>query len=199
MDVDAAPLELGGEAIRQDLHVARENDEIGARGLDDLPGLSFLLHLGLLGDRQVVEGNVAEFDMGVGLARIIGDDRDRIHREFAAAPAIEEIDQAMVEARHHEHDALQLIDGAHRPCHREADRDRLESLAQLFDVRMRRGGVEHDPHEEVASLDIVELLGVENVEAAVEQRGRDLRHDPGPVDAGQGENVACARHQGSLG
>ena len=70
-----------------------------------------------------------KFDVSVSLARIIGDDRDRLHREFAAAPAIEEIDQAMVEARHHEDDALQLIDGAHRPIHREADGDRLEGLA----------------------------------------------------------------------
>ena len=64
MDVDAAPRELGGEAVRQDLHVARENDEIGFRGLDDFPGLSFLLHLGLPGDRQVVKGNVAESRYG---------------------------------------------------------------------------------------------------------------------------------------
>ena len=183
MDVDATPLQLGDEAVRQHLHVARENDEIGVRGLDSLPRLRFLLHLGLLGDRQVVEGNVAEFDVGVSLTRIIGDDRHRIHREFAAAPAIEEIDQAMVEARHHEHDALQLIDGAHRPGHREPDGDRLEGLAQLFDVRLRSARVEDDPHEKVASFDVVELLGVEDVEAALEQCGRNFRHDPGPVDA----------------
>ena len=89
----------------------------------------------------------------------------------------------MVEARDHEHDALQLIDRAHRPCHREAGGDRLEGFAQGFDVRMRRGGVEDDPHEEVAGLGVVELLGVQNVETAVEQRGRDFRDDPGPVDA----------------
>ena len=77
-----------------------------------------------------------KFDVGVGLARIIGDDRHRLHREFAAAPAIEEIDQAMVEARHHEHDALPLIDGAHRPGHRKANGDRLEGLAKSFDVCM---------------------------------------------------------------
>jgi hypothetical protein len=131
--------------------------------------------------------------MSVGLARIIGDDRDRIHCEFAAAPAIKEIDQAMVEARHHQHDALQLIDRAHRPGHREADRDRLEGFAEIFDVRLRRARVEHDPHEKVASLDIVELLGVKDVEPAVEQGGRDFRDDPGPVDAGQSEDGARAR------
>ena len=156
--------------------------------------LSFLLHLGLPGDWQEVKGNVAEVDMSVSIARIIGDDRDRIHFEFAAAPAIEEIDQAMVEARHHQDDALELVDGAHRPRHRKAAGDRLESLAQGVDVRVRPGRVEHDPHEEVASLDIVELLGVENVEAALEQGRRDLSDDPGAVDARQCENVPPARH-----
>jgi hypothetical protein len=52
--------------------------------------------------------------------------------------------------------------------------------------------------KKVAGLDIVELLGVKDVEPAVEQGGRDFRDDPWPVDAGQGENVAFARHQGSL-
>src|ERR1700733_4882495 len=129
MDVDAPPPQFGGEAVRQNLHVAGENDEIGFGRLNHLPRLSFLLHLGLLGDWQVVKGNVAEVDVGVGLARIVGDDRHWIHGEFAAAPAIEEVDQAVVETRNHEHDALQLIDRAHRPSHRETGGDHFEFLA----------------------------------------------------------------------
>jgi hypothetical protein len=148
----------------------------------------------LPGDRQVVKGNVAEVDVGVGLARIIGDDRHGIHRELAAAPAIEEIDQAVVETRNHQRDALQLVGRSHRPCHREVGGDRLELIAQALDLSMRRGGVEYDPHEEVTGLDIIELLGVENVEPAVEQRGCDFGDDPGPVDARQGENVAGVGH-----
>ncbi len=194
MDVDAAPRELGGEPVRQDLHIAREDDQIGLGRSDDFPGVSFLLHLGLPRGRQEVKGNVAEVDMGVSVARVVGDDRDRVHLEFAAAPAIEEIDQAVVEARHHQDHALQMIRSTERPCHPEGGRDRLERLAQALDVGVRRGGVEHDPHEEVASLDIVELLGVENVAGAVEQCGRHFRDDPGPVDARQCENVPPARH-----
>jgi hypothetical protein len=100
----------------------------------------------------------------------------------------------MVEARDREHDALELIDGAHQPRHRETGGDRLECFAQTLDAGVRRGGVEHHPHEEVASLDIVELLGVENIKSAVEQGGRDFRDDAGTVDARQGENMARARH-----
>ena len=85
----------------------------------------------------------------------------------------------MVEARDHEDDALQLIDGAHGPRHRQACCDRLEGLAQPFDIRPRRARVEHDPHTEVAGLDIVELLSVENVEPAVEQAADTFATIPG--------------------
>ena len=61
--------------------------------------------------------------------------------------------------------------------------DRLEGLAKSVDVCMGLSRVEGHPHEKVASFGVVELLGVENVEPAVEQRGRDFRNDPGPVDA----------------
>ena len=72
--------------------------------------------------------------------------------------------------------------------------DLLELFAQALDVRLRPGRVEHHPHEEVAGLRVVELLGVENVEPAVEQRGRDFGDNSGPVGARQRQNVARARH-----
>ena len=59
----------------------------------------------------------------------------------------------------------------------------LKVSRNVFGVCMGLSRVEGHPHEEVASLCVVELLGVKNVEAAVEQRGRDFRDDPGPVDA----------------
>ncbi len=158
------------------------------------PGLGFLLHPGFPGDRQAVKGNVAEVDMGIGFARMIGDDRDRRHPELAATPAVEEIDQTMVETRDHENDPLQPVGGTHRPCHREIGGDRLEGVTQALEVRIGRGSVERHPHEEVAGFDIVELLGVENVEPAAEQGGGDFRDDAGPVDAREREDVASGRH-----
>ena len=101
----------------------------------------------------------------------------------------------MVETGDHERDPLTLVGRAHRPGHRESGGDRLELFAQALDVRVRPGGVEHHPHEEVAGLRVVELLGVENVESAIEQRGRDFGDNSGPVGARQRENVARARHE----
>ena len=52
--------------------------------------------LGFLGDRQMVERDIAEIDAVVSLARMIGDDSRRDHFEFAGAPAIQQIDQAVI-------------------------------------------------------------------------------------------------------
>ena len=93
------PLQLGRESVGKNLHIAREHDDIGPRVAHDLPDLRLLLHLCGLGDRQIVKRDLVEVDVVVGLAGIIGDDRDDVHRQFAAAPAIEEVDEAMVEAR----------------------------------------------------------------------------------------------------
>ena len=43
VDVDAAPVQLGRQLGRQDLHVAREHDQFGLAVVNDLPDLRFLL------------------------------------------------------------------------------------------------------------------------------------------------------------
>jgi hypothetical protein len=75
VDVDAAAEQLGRQTVRQDLHVAREHDEIGLGLLDQLPELGFLLHLGLLGHRQVMEGQVADIGRGEARPAVVRDDR----------------------------------------------------------------------------------------------------------------------------
>jgi hypothetical protein len=46
------------------------------------------------------------------------------------------------------------------------------------------GGVEHHPHEEMTGLDVVELLGVENVLAIMGQKGRHRGYDDGTIRTG---------------
>ena len=75
-----------------------------------------------------MERNVAEIDMGVGLARVVGDDRDDVHRQFADAPAIEQIDEAMVEARDQDQRAL--------ACRRAARID--QSIAKRSAIASKR-------------------------------------------------------------
>ena len=119
MDVDAAPREFCREPVRQNLHVAREHDDVGARLADQPPHVGFLLHFRFARHRQIVEGNALEIDMRIGLAPVVGDDSDRLHVEFADPPAIDEIDEAMVRFRDEDHHALLFGARPHLPDERK--------------------------------------------------------------------------------
>ena len=58
------------------------------------------------------------------------------------------------------------------------------------------GGVEHDAHEEMSRLDIIELLGVENVLAVMSQKRRDRGDDARPVRAGERQDELVIGHGG---
>ena len=56
------------------------------------------------------------------------------------------------------------------------------------------GGVEHHPHEEMPGLDIVELLGVENVLAVMGQKRRHRGDDAGAIRTGQRQDELMIGH-----
>ncbi len=102
----------------------------------------------------------------------------------------------MVEARHQQHDALAVRLGPQRPGHGVG---RGESGAVVSEPRYIGplvSAVEIDPHEEIASLEVVELLRLEDVEAALVKRRRDLGDDPWPIGAGESEDMAGDGHRG---
>ena len=100
----------------------------------------------------------------------------------------------MVEPRNEDQHPLPLIARPHRPVHREGRGDSGEARAEGRQVDGAGDAVEHHAHEEIAGLGVVELLGVENVEAVLEQRRRDFGDDPRPIGAGQGQDMAQGRH-----
>src|SRR5712675_2396135 len=63
VNVDAAPRQLCRHLIRKYLHVTRQHHEIGSAVLKLVQDSLFLLALGLLGNRQVVEWNLAEIEI----------------------------------------------------------------------------------------------------------------------------------------
>jgi len=197
VDVDAAPREKAREIVRQDLHVAGEHDELGAGRVDQRHDARFLLGLGILRDRQMVEGHRTEIAPRVGLARMVGDDADDVHGEFADTLAIEQIDEAMVELGGEQQHAAALAPCADRPLHRERGGDRREAGAQCLRRRVD-GHVEDDPHEEAVGFDIVELVRLEHVAAEREQLGGDARDDARPVRAGEGQDKGGAAHDPPL-
>src|SRR3954452_16246729 len=63
--------------------------------------------------------NLTELEIPVGLAWMIGDDGCRNHVEFAGAPAIQDVRQAMIRGRDQQHDAAARRAVAHLPVHAE--------------------------------------------------------------------------------
>ena len=141
-----------------------------------------------------MERDLAEIEIAVGLARMVGDDRGRDHLKFAGAPAIEDIGQAMIGFRHQQHHAAAAGAVAHLPVHAEAVGDRGEAGLQRRQIDREIGGVEHHPHEEMAGLDVVELLGVEDVLPVMGQKRRHRGNDAGAIRTGQGQDELMVGH-----
>jgi len=51
-------------------------------------------------------------------------------------------------------------------------------------IDRQNGGVKHHPHEEMTGLDVVELLGIENVLPVMSKKRRHRRHDAGTIRTG---------------
>ena len=50
-------------------------------------------------------------------------------------------------------------------------------------------GLDHQAHEEAATLSIIVLLGIDDVPTGLKQLHRDRGHDAGRVLAGEGQDV----------
>ena len=125
---------------------------------------------------------------------MIGDDGGRDHLQFAGAPAIQDIGEAVIGFRDQQHHPAAGGAVAHLPVHAEAFGDRREPGLQRRQIDREIGGVEHHPHEEMTGLDVVELLGVENVLPVMGKKRRDRRDDAGTIRAGQGQHVLMIGH-----
>jgi hypothetical protein len=56
------------------------------------------------------------------------------------------------------------------------------------------GGGEHHSHEEFFRLDVIELLGIEDVLAALGEERRNRRNNAGTIGTGQGEDELAVGH-----
>jgi hypothetical protein len=106
------------------------------------------------------------------------------HLKFAGPPAIENIGKAVIGLRDQQHDPAAAGAVAHLPVHAETFGDRGESGLQRRKFDRQIGGVEYHPHEEMTGLDVVELLGVENVLPIMSQKRRHRGYDAGTIRTG---------------
>ena len=97
----------------------------------------------------------------------------------------------MVELRDEHDHLLALVAPAQSPVHAVMLGERLKARAECGAGRLAAVEVEHDPHEESAGFDVVELLGLEDIPAILEQQTGDRGDQPGAVLAGEGQDEYC--------
>jgi len=119
-----------------------------------------------------VERDLAEIERAIDLARMVGHDPGRDHLKFAGAPAVENIDQAVIGFGNQQHHAAVIGAVAHLPVHAETIGDGGKAGLQGLQFHCEIGGGEHHPHEELVGLDVVELLGIQNVLPVMGEKGR---------------------------
>ncbi len=119
-------------------------------------------------------------------ARVIGDDCHGLHRQFADAPAVQQVGQAVIELADHDEHPPRPVAQRKLPVHRVFGGNRCELCADHFARCLAR--IELDPHEEGIARPVVELLRFEDVAAAFEQERRDARGDARAIGAGQGQD-----------
>jgi len=95
VDVDDAPGEFRGQIVAEDLHVAGEDCELGLGVFDDGLEGGFLALLVVIGDGEVVEGDVVAFGEGAA-GFVVGDDGGDLDIQATGAGAVEEIVQAVI-------------------------------------------------------------------------------------------------------
>ena len=160
VDVDRAVRELRARLLRQYLHIAREDHELGAARLEEVEPLRFLLRLRIGRDREVAERQpvLHRERLEVGMVR---HDADDIHLQFAHPPAEQQVREAVLELRHHDQHLRPCVHVMDRPLRvaftaAEHGRDRREFLAQRIDLQRFIRWMKDAAHEEAVAEIVVE-------------------------------------------
>ena len=127
------------------------------------------------------EGHAEARDL-VGEVGVVRHDLHDLHRQLAAAVAPEQVEQAVVEARHEDRHPRALALAGEPPFHPE--RRRHLALEVVLERRIL-GEVELEPHEEPAAGALRRVLRrLHDVGAAVVEERRHGGDDPRAVGAG---------------
>ena len=137
-----------------------------------------------------MEGEAERLDLP-GVVGVVGDDADDLGAELAAAPAPEQVREAVVFARDHDRDPLALARLGEAAVHLEAPGDlSLEAPPQRLALAVG-SRVEDHPHEEAALVARV-LVGVDDVEPGLGEEAADRGDQTRPVGAGK-QQARCRR------
>jgi hypothetical protein len=141
-----------------------------------------------------MEGKTQRDDL-LAVLLVVGDDGDDVGAELAAAPAPEQVGEAVILTRDHDRHPLALARLGKAVIHLEAVGDlALKAAVDLLAVA-GGNGVEGHAHEEAALVARV-LVGVDDVEPGLGEEAADRGNQPGPVRTG--EQQARCRLLGDL-
>ena len=192
VDVDAAAGDAGAEGRCQDLHVAREHQQIGTAVLHQLQDLPFLHDPVGRVHRHEVVGQAVEFGE-LAHVLVVRDDAHDVRRKLAATPAVYQIVEAVAELRHRHQHFRAMAEVVQFPLHVEARCDRSERRPQGLETReSRAGGAEHHPHVEHLRFRIIELRRFDDRAIVVGEAGGDSGDDALGIRAAQDEDEGGA-------
>lgn len=184
VNVDDAALHGAADLVGEDLHVARQDDELNILGGDEVEELALRLGLRVLRDGDVEEGDAVELGDGRQV-RVVADDRDDVDGQSLRLLAVQEVGQAVSLARDHDDGAqlaAQVVDAV----------GGVEFFGNGGQALVDRGAalrrVDLDAHEEGTRVGVSELLGLNDVAAGLADHAGHGMHDAGAVRAGQGHN-----------
>ncbi len=204
VNVDRPAGEELAEIGAEDLHVARQHHQIDTFTLDQRFDLQFLLTLDLGAaagrQRQVMEGDAIAGGQ-LGKVGVIGDDRRDLDIELPAAPAKQQVIEAVAVLADHQQHARLARQPVDAQTHIELIAHGDEQALQRLHIGQVIGGLEVDPHEEqpgrVFKGDVAELLGIEDVATGLIEQTGDGVHDALGIAAGKGQDeLTLSRHSG---
>lgn len=198
VDVDYPPLQPAAQIVRQDLHVTGQHDEIRLFLLDEFEKPPLLARLALTVDWQMMERDVVACRKLVKITMVGNDSRD-VDGQRADAVAVEQIVQAMAEARNHDDGARAAGQVADVRRHLKALENGTERCLNVRVAHFGRRRKRH-AHEEPSGGAVAILRAVGDVAAARRQTAGYGKHDARLIRAGERQNeirLSSAHTRGS--
>mmetsp|Transcript_6847 Transcript_6847/g.21581 ORF Transcript_6847/g.21581 Transcript_6847/m.21581 type:complete len:282 (+) Transcript_6847:292-1137(+) len=176
VDVDDAHGVRRAELVRDDLHVAREDDDVDVELLHERDLLVFDLALRRLGDLEDLEAHAERVGDGLEV-RVVRDDERDVARQLARLVPEQDLPEHVVVLGHHDAELLGPRVPVELPLELEAAADLLDRALERQRVRAHRRVVELHALEVAVQRPLAVLLRVlDDAAVAVEEPGHGHVH-----------------------
>ncbi len=191
VDIDRLAVQLATQVRRQDLHVAGKNHQFCTRLFDDLPDFGFLRGLVVGVQWEMVVRNAVPASQWLKI-RVIGHHRDHVHGQLIDTLAIEQVIEAVIGFRDHDHDFWPVVGRSEFEDHAE----RFAALTQpgpesLFVESLRLTKLHTD--EEASRETVIEGMVFCDVATLLEQKARHCVYRAQHAGAVGGQNPCVGR------